>query len=99
MRNHKYLVIMISVGIFVIFHEFTLQILLSNRPKNLKRMSEVEKLQKSMRRQKWKIWKNRRKEFKDKLLDIKEPIPENIEAKMSLSLEPFYQSKMSKVSL
>ena len=90
---------MISVGIFVIFHEFILQSLLSNRPKNLKRMSEVEKLQKSMRRQKWKIWKNRRKEFKDKLLDIKEPVPENIEAEISLSLKPFYQNKMTKVSL
>ena len=90
---------MMSVGIFVIFHEFILQSLLSNRPNSLKTMSEVEKLQKSMRRQKWKIWKNRRKEFKDKLLGIKEPVPENIEAEKALSLKPFYQSKMSKVSI
>lgn len=61
-------------------------------------MSEVQKLQKSIRLQNWKIWKNRRKEFKNKFINIQEPVPETFEAEKALSLKPFYQNKMHKVS-
>ena len=68
-----------------------------NKPNNHQTLY-VRKLQKSIESQKYKLWKRRRKEFRKTILDIKEPIPKNLEDEKALSSRLAYEENLKKVS-
>ena len=57
----------------------------------------MKKLQKSIESQKWRLWRGRRKYFRDQIKEIKESVPENFESEKSLSLLPIYRKNLQKV--
>ena len=98
MKNVHYLFLLIFICIFAIFQIALIQNTFSNKsvsPLN----SNVKKLQTSIESQKWKLWRGRRKYFRDQIKEIKEPVPENFESEKSLSLLPIYRTNLQKVRL
>ena len=59
----------------------------------------MKNLQTSIQSQKWKLWRGRRKYFRDQIKEIKEPVPETFESEKSLSLLPIYRTNLLKVRL
>ena len=98
MKNVHYLFLLIFICIFAIFQIVLIQNIFSNKsvsPLN----SNVKKLKISIESQKRKLWRRRRKYFKDQIKEIREPVPENFESEKSLSLIPIYKKNQQKVSL
>ena len=60
---------------------------------------KVKKLQMGIKSQNWKLWRGRRKYFRDQIKEIKEPVPESFESEKSLSLLPIYRTNLQKVRL
>ena len=98
MKNVHYLFLLIFICIFSI-----LQIILLQKTSSYKTVSplnaKVKKLQISIESQKWKLWRGRRKYFRDQIKEIKEPVPENFESEKSLSLLPIYRTNLQKVRI